>query len=154
MALALFYHLTRSPAERTVSMLLTRAAEQGWPVLLRAPDPGRLDWWDQKLWLDPEDGFLPHGLAGGPHDAQQPVLLGTGAAANGARALMLIEGAATDPAEAAAMERVWVVFDGADAAALDWARGLWRQLTGGGIAAQYWAEDGGRWAMKRERRPG
>lgn len=148
---ALFYHITRSVPERTVADLIGRALGQGWRVMLRGTDPDRLAWIDQTLWLDPEDGFLPHGMEGGKHDARQPVLIGRGAIANGAQALMLIDAAETTPAEAAALERVWVLFDGADADSVAAARGLWKRLTDGGIPAQYWSEETGKWAMKVEK---
>jgi DNA polymerase-3 subunit chi len=82
------------------------------------------------------------------------VLIGTGAAVNGAQALMLVDGAVASVNEAMAMERVWLLFEGADPAAVEGARGEWRRLTDAGIPAQYWSDDGGRWAMKTEKRPG
>ncbi len=151
MARALFYHLTRSAPERTLAELVGRALGQGWRVMLRGTQAERLSWLDQKLWLDPEDGFLPHGMEGGPHDARQPLLIGQGAIANGAQGLMLIDGAETTVEEAAALERVWVLFDGADPSAVAGARGLWKRLTDGGIPAQYWSEETGKWAMKVEK---
>ena len=54
--------------------------------------------------------------------------------------------------EAAALDRVWIVFDGADAAALEVARDQWRGLTGAGSEAEYWSEEAGRWQMKTARR--
>jgi DNA polymerase-3 subunit chi len=154
MAMVLFYHLTRGTVEDTVTNLLARAHGQGWRVMLRGPDAARLDRLDQWLWLYPPEGFLPHGRAGGAHDADQPVLIGTGAAVNGARALMLVDGAVASVDEAMAMERVWLLFEGADPAAVEAARGEWRRLTEAGIPAQYWSDDGGRWQMKTEKRPG
>jgi DNA polymerase III subunit chi len=151
--MVLFYHLMRGTVEDTVSTLLARALAQGWRVMLRGTDATRLDRLDARLWTDPPEGFLPHGRAGGPHDADQPVLIGTGAAANGARALMLVDGAVASEDEAAAMERVWLLFEGADQAAVGAARGEWRRITAAGIAAQYWSDEGGRWAMKTEKKP-
>jgi DNA polymerase-3 subunit chi len=69
MAMVMFYHLTRGTVEDTVTNLLARAHGQGWRVMLRGTDAARLDRLDQWLWLYPPDGFLPHGLAGGAHDA-------------------------------------------------------------------------------------
>jgi len=109
---------------------------------------------DARLWIDPEDGFLPHGLQGGENDADQPLLIGAGPITNGARALMLVDGAQPLPGEATALERVWVLFDGNDDAAVAQARTLWRQVTAEGLHAQYWSEETGRWAMKSEKRPG
>lgn len=148
---ALFYHLTRSPLEATLPMLLARSLEAGWHVVVRGVDSGRLDWLDQRLWTGPEEGFLPHGLAGGPHDAAQPVLLTTGAEMpNGAQCLMTVDGARVAPEECAALERVCVIFDGNDHAAVEAARGQWKTLTGAGVAAQYWSEENGRWQKKAE----
>ncbi len=110
----MFYHLTRSSAEDTLRLLLPRALGQGWRVMLRGTDRVRLEALDLALWRVPEEGFLPHGMEGGPHDAVQPVLLGTGAIGNGAQALMLLDGAETQAAEAAPLERVWILFDGLD----------------------------------------
>lgn len=152
MAQAMFYHLTRSTVEDTARMLIARALAQGWRVMLRGTDAARLDWLDQKLWLDGKDDFLPHGREGGPCDADQPVLLGLGPVANGANALCLMDGALAALDEARAMDRVWLLFDGADAAALAAARTEWKRLTEAGIPAQYWSEETGRWQMKTERR--
>jgi DNA polymerase-3 subunit chi len=152
MGAVLFYHLTRGTVEATVGGLLPRALAQGWRVMLRGTDAGRLDRLDAWLWAEPPEGFLPHGRAGGPHDADQPVLIGTGAAVNGARALLLVDGAVASVEEAAAMERVWLVFEGADTAAVEAARAEWRRLTAAGLAAQYWSDEGGRWQMKAGRK--
>ena len=147
-AVAMFYHLTRAGLDDTVAMIVTRAVGQGWRVMLRGTDQALLGHLDEKLWLGAEEGFLPHGLQGGPHDADQPVLLGQGAIANGARGLMLLSGAAVDQAELAGLERVWLLFDGADPAAVQAARGQWTRLTGWGLAAQYWSDEDGSWVKK------
>ena len=147
-AVAMFYHLTRAGLDDTVTMIVTRALGQGWRVMLRGTDPGLLDHLDDKLWLGSEDGFLPHGREGGPKDAQQPLLLGQGAIVNGAQGLMLVSGAEVAEAETAALERVWLLFDAADEAAVQAARGQWTRLTGWGLAAQYWSDEGGSWAKK------
>jgi DNA polymerase III subunit chi len=151
--MVLFYHLMRGTVEDTVTSLLTRAMGQGWRVMLRGTDAGRLDRLDQWLWLHPAEGFLPHGMEGGPHDADQPVLIGTGEAVNAARALMLVDGAVASDAEVQTMERVWLMFEGADDAAVAVARAEWRRITAAGVHAQYWSDEGGRWAMKTEKRP-
>lgn len=148
---AYFYHLTERPLEAALPALLERALARGWKVVVRGTDRGRLDWLDQKLWLGGDEEFLPHGLAGGPHDALQPVLLtASGDVPNGAACLMAVDGAEVDPAEAAGVARVCILIDGADAGAVDHARGQWRRLTGAGVPAQYWAEEGGRWTKKAE----
>jgi DNA polymerase-3 subunit chi len=148
---ALFYHLTRRPLEQTLAMLLEKSLEAGLRVAVRGTDDARLDWLDAQLWLGPEERFLPHGRAGRPHAADQPVLLTTGAEApNGARCLMVIDGAEVTAAEVDAMDRVCVLFDGQDPAAVERARGQWKSLKDAGAAAQYWSEESGRWEKKAE----
>ena len=151
MGAAYFYHLTRAPLEVTLPMLLAKARGAGWRVAVRGRDAARMDWLDERLWLGPEDGFLPHGRAGRPHEADQPILLTTGTALpNGAVCLMAVDGAEVTPDEVSRLERVCVLFDGNDADALNIARGQWKALTGAGCAAQYWSEESGRWEKKAE----
>ncbi|WP_202909511.1 DNA polymerase III subunit chi [Alkalilacustris brevis] len=150
MADALFYHLTRSPVEQLLPVLLEKSRAAGWRVVVRGADPARMQWLDERLWLGPEEGFVPHGLAGGPHDALQPVLLTCGRdIPNAAECLISIDGAEVLPGEAAALTRVAVLFDGADADAVARARGQWKALSGAGLAAQYWSEAEGRWRKER-----
>lgn len=151
MGAALFYHLTRAPVEVTLPMLLGKSLQAGWRVAVRSPSAERLRWLDEKLWLVPEEGFLPHGIAGGEWDAEQPVLLTTGPAANTPACLMCIDGAEASVEEAQALERLCILFDGNDPAAVDRARAQWKALTEAGISAQYWSEESGRWEKKAER---
>ncbi|MBZ8119499.1 DNA polymerase III subunit chi [Roseovarius sp. LXJ103] len=152
MGAAYFYHLTRRPLEATLPMLLDKARGAGWRVAVRGCDTARMEWLDAQLWRGPEEGFLPHGLATSPHAADQPVLLTTGPeAANGAVCLMAVDGADVTADEVGRMERVCVLFDGNDPAALDHARGQWKALTDAGCAAQYWSEESGRWEKKAEK---
>ena len=134
---ALFYHLTRSPAEQLLPVLIGKSLVAGWRVELRGTDADRLDWLDRQLWQG--DGFLPHGLAGGPHDDQQPVLLTMPGqtAANGATCLMALDGVEVGAAELPALNRACIIFDGGDSAAVGRARDQWRSLTGAGVTAEY-----------------
>lgn len=152
MGAAYFYQLSHSGIEQALALLIDRARAQGWRVAVRGTDAKRLAWLDEKLWLSPEDGFLPHGLAGGARDADQPVLLTDRAdSQNGAACVMAIDGAEVTAAEAAGLERLCILFDGADAAALARARVQWKALTEAGTPAQYWSEESGRWEKKAER---
>ncbi|MDO5621442.1 MAG: DNA polymerase III subunit chi [Paracoccus sp. (in: a-proteobacteria)] len=147
MGAALFYHLTRSPAEALLPQLIGKARQAGWRVELRARSRDLAERLDQVLWQG--DGFLPHGLAGGPHDARQPVLLTIeGQEAGPVACLMAVEGAEVSASDCTGAERVCIIFDGNNPAAVQRARDQWRELTGAGIAAEYWAEDGGRWEKK------
>lgn len=155
MGAAYFYHLTRRPLEATLPVLLGKALEAGWRVAVRGVDRGRMEWLDEKLWLGPEEGFLPHGLATAPHAERQPILLTTDAVcANDPQCLMAVDGAEVAAQEVQRLERVCVLFDGHDEAAKNHARGQWAALTKAGCAAQYWSEESGRWEKKAEAQPG
>jgi len=146
----LFYHLTRSTAEQTLRTILDRALATGWRVMIRGTDMAELKRLDARLWQHPADGFVPHGVEGGA-DADQPVLLGLGRIGNAAKGLILLDGATTDPDEAREVERVWILFDGADSARLAEARTQWKRLTEAQIPAQYWSEESGKWVKKAEK---
>ncbi len=150
-----FYHLTRSPAEHVLAELLRRSLERGWRALVRGTDRARLERLDEWLWLHPDEGFLPHGLAGGPHDARQPVLLtdAPGPGANRPDVVFLIDGAAPDPAEARSCRRLCLLFAAAEAGAVEAARAHWRAVCDAGLAAFYWSEESGRWECRRRHPP-
>lgn len=152
MGAVMFYHLTQRPLVDTLRMLLEKSLANGWRVAVRGTDRTALEALDAGLWLGPEESFLAHGMAGGPCDMLQPVLLGTADAqnANGAQCVMAVHSAAITPADAAAMERVCILFDGYDEAQLTHARGQWKSLTAAGVSAQYWSEESGRWEKKAE----
>ncbi|PZQ99628.1 MAG: DNA polymerase III subunit chi [Cereibacter sphaeroides] len=154
MGAVLFYRITRSSVDATVRNLATRALSQGWRVAVRGRSTERLDRLDNDLWLGPDEDFLPHGMAGGPYDADQLVLLTTAAAhTNAAVALMALEGADFAPADVTGMERVWVIFDGNDPYQLEVARNQWRMAVSAGLSAQFWAEEDGSWKKKEESGP-
>ncbi len=151
MGAAYFYRLDRRSLEVTLATLIGKSLEAGWRVAVLAREDSLLERLDRQLWLG--DGFLPHGVAGGPNDREQPVLLTTGEPGNDPACLISVDGADVGVGEVAAKERVCILFDGADADAVAHARAQWRTLTEAGAEAQYWAEEQGRWIMKAEVAP-
>ena len=89
-------------------------------------------------------------MAGGDHDADQPVLLTTGTCGNNASCIMCVNGAEVTADQIAAADRVCILFDGHDPSALEQARGQWKSLTDAGALAQYWSEESGKWQMKAQ----
>lgn len=145
---AYFYHMTRTPLEETLPALLGRAREAGWRVRVAGREAARLDLLDRKLWE--RDGFLPHGRAGGPHDADQPILLvGDGESGeNGATCLVSVDGAGIEADAITASDRAMVLFDGNDPDAVQRARDQWKAITNAGVVAKYWSQETGKWALK------
>lgn len=151
MAEVRFYHLIERPLEQVLPLMLERALERGQRAVVRTTGVERLNWLDRALWVWKDETFLPHGRDGDPDPAHHPVWLTTGAAVpNGAAALFLVDGATAGPDEMAAMTVTAILFDGHDAAAVESARERWRAVTGAGLAAVYWAQEGGRWVKKHE----
>jgi len=152
MGAAFFYHLTRNPLPVTLASLAEKSLGAGWRVEVRGRSEAQLKPLDAALWL--REGFLPHGLAGGAHDAAQPILLtaaaGGAGQGNDARCIMCVDGAEISPEDIAAADRVCILFDGHDGAALEHARGQWKSLTAAGTQAQYWSEESGKWQMKAQ----
>ena len=145
-----FYHMTLSPLEETLPSLLGKSLAAGWTVLLRATGPERVAQIDELLWLRPEEGFLPHGLAGGGSESDHPVLITDADTPSDRAAVVSVDGAPITEAEVAVAERAMVVFDGRDPAAVEQARDQWRSLTKAGCSAQYWSQESGKWEMKAE----
>lgn len=136
-----FYHLERSPLEAALPLLLGKSLERGWRAIVKAASPERIAALDAALWTFAEDSFLPHGRAADPHAADQPILLTEDDAnPNAAAALFLVDGAAV-PADPASYQRVSVMLDGTDAAAIAEARRTYRLLRESGHTLEYWRQD-------------
>ncbi len=145
----LFYHLQRQPLEAVLPTLLEKSLERGWRALVRAASDERLAALDDHLWTFSEESFLPHGTDREPDAAEQPVVLTLGEGnPNGAAILFLVEGAPV-PADAAAYQRLVLLFDGNDEDALAAARADWKHVKAAGFDATYWQQDArGRWEKK------
>ena len=151
MAEVFFYHLTDRPLDQALPELLEKTLERGWRALVRGTEAARLARLDTLLWTRRQEDFLPHGLAGGEHDAAQPILLTTASEnTNLADILMLVDGARVDLDEVAGFTRACVMFDGHDDQQLSAAREDWKAVSDAGLTAQYWAQDDGRWVKKAE----
>lgn len=151
MGKAMFYHLTRRPVEDTLGMILGKARQAGWRVVVRGTSQERLNWLDEKLWLGPEDSFVPHGIAGGAHDAMQPILLTCSTdLTNAATCVILIDGAEVSKEEVETLERTCVLFDGNAEDALSKAREQWQKIKTAGLIAEYWSEESGAWEKKAQ----
>ncbi|MBP1805466.1 DNA polymerase III subunit chi [Rubellimicrobium aerolatum] len=150
MAEAFFYQLGGDPPEAVLPRMLDMALQKGWRIELRGPDRARMERLDLLLW-GPGGEFRPHGLAHGPHDDLQPILLTAGEGVGGRDCLMALDGAPVSEAEAQAAARVCVVFDGADPEALATARAQWKALTGAGLPARFYVREDGAWSLRQER---
>ena len=143
----LFYHLESQPLERVVPVLLEKTLERGWRAVIESGSRERAEALDAILWTYREDSFLPHGIAGEPTDALQPVLITTKPEnPNGASVRFFVDRAV--PRDVDGYERIVYLFSGLDPDAVAEARGVWKALSAV-HAVTYWQQDSsGRWVKK------
>src|SRR3546814_3822955 len=70
-----FYRLTRDPVERVLPALATRILANGDRLLVVAASAMQRQTIDEALWTLQPASFLPHGHAGSPDEAIEPILL-------------------------------------------------------------------------------
>ncbi len=70
-----FYRLGDEPAERAIPLLAAKVKEAGGRLLVVSGDPAQLRAIGEALWTERPGDFLANGIAGGAHDARQPILL-------------------------------------------------------------------------------
>lgn len=145
----LFYHLQHQPIERVLPTLLEKSLERGWRVIVQSSSEERVEALDAHLWTYRDSSFLPHGTVRGGDAAEQPVLLTTESDnRNGANVRFLIDGAPL-PDNPGDYDRIVLMFDGDDEAAVAAARQHWKTAKELGFGATYWqADDQGRWVKK------
>lgn len=149
MAEMLFYHLQRQPIERVLPTLLERSLERGWRVVVQASSDDRVEALDAHLWTFRDDSFLAHGTYKEGNASEQPVLLTVNDDnPNGAAVRFLIDGVVPS-ADAAAYQRIVLLFDGDDETAVAAARIHRTKAKSEGFDVTYWQpDDQGRWQRK------
>ena len=149
-----FYHLEHRSLEEVLPILLERGLKRGWRAVVQAGGPERVAALDQWLWSYSDESFLPHGTAADGEPATQPVFLTDGVDnPNGAAIRFCLDNVAVSAILAgpggAAYQRIILLFDGRDDAAVAGARAQWSALKGGGHALSYWQQgEDGRWEKR------
>jgi DNA polymerase-3 subunit chi len=143
----LFYHLETQPLERVIPVLLEKSLERGWRVVVETSSRERAEALDSVLWTFRDDGFLPHGVAGGEFDADPPVLIASGPDnPNNANVRFYVDRAVPQSGEG--YDRIVYLFSGHDPDAVTEARGVWRALSEGNELTYWQQESSGRWVKK------
>jgi DNA polymerase-3 subunit chi len=143
-----FYHLYRSPLERALPLLLTRAFRTEARVLVLAGSMDRVRALNGLLWTFDPNSWLPHGCRDDGYAEHQPIWLSDREERpNGATLAVLTEGMTL--ADPAAWDRVLDLFDGRDEAAVAAARDRWRAGRDAGHRLHYWQQtERGGWVEK------
>ncbi len=142
----LFYQMKGQTPEQVLPPLLQKSLERGWRVVVQASSDERVEALDAHLWTWRDDSFLPHGTWRDPEAAEHPIVLTVNEEnPNSATVRFLVDGAALS-GEAAAYERIVLLFDGDDPDAVEKARARWSEAKAAGLEVTYWqADEQGRW---------
>ncbi len=145
-----FYHLTRTALEPALGKLLTKVLASGQRAVVVASSVERVEALTRALWTFQTDSFLPHGSAKDGRAEDQPVFLTTEPEVpNGASILVLVDAAETDPPPG--IDRVLILFDGEDRAAMQQAREAWQAHQTKGDKLVYWQQtERGGWYRAKE----
>ena len=147
----LFYHLERARCEELLPELLQKTLQRGWRSVVQFARPERLDEVSKAIWDWRDEAFIPHGTEADGFAGDQPVWLTSGDdAPNGAKVRFLLDGARC--ADPTGLEKLMVLFDGADEVAVNQARALWKEVVATpGLKAFYWRQgNDGRWVKQAE----
>jgi len=134
-----FYHLTRSGVADALARLLDKAIRSNHRAVVRCPNADRVSAIDAALWEPAMPIWLPHGTeADGDADLQPVWITERDEAPNGPRFLFLIDGADSERLDQ--YDRVFDLFDGSDAAAVQAARQRWSRAKEAGHTLIYWRQ--------------
>jgi DNA polymerase-3 subunit chi len=140
-----FYHLMRTPLERALPALLEKAVAGRNAFGRHGRVGGAVEALNQLLWTYEERSFLPHGSKRDGRPERQPIWLTTlDENPNAATCLVLTDGAVSS--RIGEYVRCLDLFDGHDPAAVEAARGRWKNWKEAEHVLSYWQQDDtGRW---------
>jgi DNA polymerase III subunit chi len=143
-----FFHLERQPLEAMLPQLVEKTLAKGWRAVIKAGSAERVEAISSGLWMQSEEGFIPHGTKQDGHAPLQPVWITDGDdRPNAPNAMFLVDGAEND--DLAGLHRLVRVFDGNAPEAVEAARAAWRAAKADGHDVSYWQQDErGRWINK------
>ena len=141
----LFYHLQRQSLEAVLPQLLEKTLERDWSAVIQLGEAGDISSIDEHLWTYRDDSFLPHACELDGDMSVQPIYLTCGNEnPNNANVRFFVFGA--EPVDIDGYERIVILFDGQDKAAVSQSRHFWKNLKNKGANLTYWQQsDDGRW---------
>lgn len=142
-----FYHLTKTPLDKSLPRLLEKVLASKARCVVVSPDQERIDALDTLLWTYGPGSFLAHGAGAADRAADHPIWLTTQMSnPNGASVLVALDGYTPD--ESAPFEKCLYFFDGNDGEMLKKARSFYRSLLERDHKPIYYQQDDkGTWSM-------
>lgn len=144
-----FYHLQNQTLEEVLPKLLEKAYAAGKNTVVKVGTSERVEFLSSHLWTYDDTSFLPHGTRKDGNGEMQPIWLTSGEdIPNGASFLFLVDGAQVEPDRLENIERIFNIFDGNSADAVNQARHFWKTLKEKNHTLSYWQQENGRWIKK------
>ena len=148
MAEIAFYHLSNSPLEKVLPLLLQKSLDANKRAVVIASTEERVDALSSLLWTAIPESWLPHGSTKDGRPDMQPIWITTRTEnPNQATFLFLTDGASAESLDG--FERCFDLFDGMDEKAVRAARDRWTTLKDAGHNRTYWKQnEKGKWKEK------
>ncbi len=145
-----FYHLQQKTLDEVLPKLLQKAYSTGKRIKVKIGTEERVEFINSLLWTYNDESFLPHGSKKDGFADQQPIWLSADTEnPNTALFLFLVDGAEENAETLTQYERVFNIFDGNSAEAVQQARRLWKEYKNSGCEVYYWQQDNaGKWIQK------
>lgn len=145
-----FYHLQQKTLDEVLPKLLQKAYSTGKRIKVKIGTEERVEFINSLLWTYNDESFLPHGSKKDGFANQQPIWLSADIEnPNAALFLFLVDGAEENAETLTQYERVFNIFDGNSAEAVQQARRLWKEYKNSGCEVYYWQQDNaGKWIQK------
>lgn len=145
-----FYHLQQKTLDEVLPKLLQKAYSTGKRIKVKIGTEERVEFINSLLWTYNDESFLPHGSKKDGFADQQPIWLSADIEnPNAALFLFLVDGAEENVETLTQYERVFNIFDGNSAEAVQQARRLWKEYKNSGCEVYYWQQDNaGKWIQK------
>ena len=145
-----FYHLQQKTLDEVLPKLLQKAYSTGKRIKVKIGTEERVEFINSLLWTYNDESFLPHSSKKDGFANQQPIWLSADIEnPNTALFLFLVDGAEENAETLTQYERVFNIFDGNSAEAVQQARRLWKEYKNSGCEVYYWQQDNaGKWIQK------
>lgn len=145
-----FYHLQNQTLEDVLPKLLEKAYETSKRIKVKVGNDERVEFVNSWLWTYNDTSFIPHGSKKDGFGEAQPIWISANDDnPNNSELLFLVDGAKVSLEQAENFERIFNIFDGNLAPALEQARAFWKEIKTSSHELYYWQQDAnGRWQQK------
>ncbi len=143
-----FYHLQKQTLDDALPMILEKARQAEFKVVVQLSDKGEVDRMNKHLWSYKPDSFLTHGSYKEGFEAEQPIwLTASDENLNNANALILTQGVVRE--DISSYDLCCEMLDGRNSDAVAQARARWKVYKETGYEVTYWyQDDAGKWDKK------